>query len=63
LVASPYHGLDPPLLSPAQPAAPNLLSQDRHEVVGFAKRGTNLVICAVNVYFAEGHVRFVKVVR
>jgi len=49
-----YRGVDPRLLSPAPPAAPNLLSQDRVEVVGFTTRGTYLVICSVNVHFAEG---------
>ena len=58
-----YRGVDPRLLSPAPPAAPNLLSQDRVEVVGFSTRGTYLVICAVNVHFAEGMYGWVKVVR
>ena len=58
-----YRGVDPRLLSPAPPAAPNLLSQDRVEVVGFAQRGTYLVICAVSVHFAEGMYGWVKVVR
>jgi hypothetical protein len=58
-----YRGLDPRLLSPAPPAPPNLLSQDRVEVVGFAKRGTYLVICAVNVHFAEGMYGWVRVIR
>ena len=58
-----YRGLDPRALSPAPPAAPNLLSQDRVEVVGFAKRGTYLVICAVNVHFADGMYGWVRVVR
>ena len=57
-----YRGVDPRLLSPAPPAAPNLLSQDRVEVVGFTTRGTYLVICAVNVHFAEGMYGWVKVV-
>jgi len=58
-----YRGLDPRALSPAPPAAPNLLSQDRVEVVGFSKRGTYLVICAVNVHFADGMYGWVKVIR
>jgi hypothetical protein len=58
-----YRGVDPRLLSPAPPAAPNLLSQDRVEVVGFSKRGVYLVICAVNVHFAEGMYGWVKVVK
>jgi len=58
-----YRGLDPRLLSPAPPAAPNLLSQDRVEVVSFSTRGTYLVICAVNVHFTEGMYGWVKVVR
>ena len=58
-----YRGVDPRLLSPAPPAAPNLLSQDRVEVVSFATRGIYLVICAVNVHFAEGMYGWVKVVR
>jgi len=58
-----YRGVDPRLLSPAPPAAPNLLSQDRVEVVGFTTRGTYLVICAVNVHFADGMYGWVKVVR
>jgi plastocyanin len=58
-----YRGLDPRLLSPAPPAAPNLLSQDRVEVVGFATRGVYLVICAVNVHFADGMYGWVRVIR
>jgi plastocyanin len=58
-----YRGLNPLLLSPAPPAAPNLLSQDRVEVVGFATRGTYLVICTVNVHFAEGMFGWVRVIR
>jgi len=58
-----YRGLDPRLLSPAPPAAPNLLSQDRTEVVGFAKRGLYLVICSVNVHFNEGMFGWVRVIR
>jgi hypothetical protein len=57
-----YRGLDPRLLSPAPPAAPNLLSQDRVEVVGFSERGTYLVICAVNVHFADGMFGWVSVI-
>jgi plastocyanin len=57
-----YRGLDPRALSPAPPAAPNLLSQDRVEVVGFSKRGTYLVICAVNVHFRDGMFGWVKVI-
>lgn len=58
-----YRGLDPRLLSPAPPASPNLLSQDRVEVVGFAKRGTYLVICTINVHFADGMFGWVRVIR
>lgn len=57
-----YRGLDPRTLSPAPPAAPNLLSQDRVEAVGFSKRGTYLVICAVNVHFADGMFGWVRVI-
>jgi plastocyanin len=56
-----FRGLDPRLLSPAPPAAPNLLSQDRVEVVGFSQRGTYLVICTVTVHFADGMFGWVKV--
>jgi hypothetical protein len=58
-----YRGLDPRLLSPAPPAAPNLLSQDRVEVVGFAKRGLYLVICTVSVHFADGMYGWVRVIH
>jgi hypothetical protein len=58
-----YRGLDPRLLSPAPPAAPNLLSQDRSEVVSFSKRGLYLVICAVNLHFNEGMFGWVRVIR
>jgi len=58
-----YRGLDPRQLSPAPPAAPNLLSQDRVEVVGFSKRGLYLVICAVNVHFNMGMYGWVRVIR
>ena len=58
-----YRGVDPRLLSPAPPAAPNLLSQDRVEALTFATRGTYLVICSVNVHFAEGMFGWVKVVK
>jgi hypothetical protein len=58
-----YRGLDPRLLSPGPPADPNLLSQDRVEAVGFSGRGTYLVICTVNVHFAEGMFGYVRVVR
>lgn len=58
-----YRGLDPRTLSPAPPAAPNLLSQDRSEVVGFSRRGLYLVICAVNVHFNEGMFGWVRVIR
>ena len=51
-----YRGLDPRTLAPP-------LSQDRVETVSFAKRGTYLVICAVNVHFADGMYGFVRVVR
>jgi plastocyanin len=58
-----FRGLDPRLLSPAPPAAPNVISQDRVEVVRFSKRGTYLVMCAVNVHFADGMFGWVKVIR
>ena len=58
-----YRGLDPRLLSPAPPAAPNLLSQDRVEALTFATRGIYLVICAVNVHLADGMYGWVKVVK
>jgi|RhiMethySRZTD1v2_1073278.scaffolds.fasta_scaffold00235_5 plastocyanin len=58
-----YRGLDPRALSPVPPATPNLLSQDRVEVVGFSTRGTYLVICAVNVHFAQGMFGWVNVIR
>jgi hypothetical protein len=58
-----FRGLDPRSLSPAPPAAPNLLSQDRVEVVGFAERGVYLVICSVNVHFDEGMFGWVRVIR
>ena len=58
-----YRGLDPRLLSPAPPAAPNLLSQDRVEIVGFAKPGLYLVICTVSVHFADGMYGWVRVIR
>ena len=58
-----FRGLDPRQLSPAPPAAPNLLSQDRVEVVGFSKRGLYLVICAVNVHFNMGMFGWVRVIR
>jgi hypothetical protein len=58
-----YLGLDPRLLSPAPPAAPNLLSQDRVEAVGFGRRGTYLVICTVNVHLADGMFGWVRVIR
>jgi plastocyanin len=57
-----YRGLDPRIISPAAPAQPNLLFQDRVEVVGFSKRGTYLVICAVNVHFNDGMFGWVKVI-
>ena len=57
-----YRGLDPRSISPAPPAAPNLLFQDRVEVVGFSTRGTYLVICAVNVHFNDGMFGYVKVI-
>jgi plastocyanin len=57
-----YRGLDPRIISPAAPAPPNLLFQDRVEVVGFSKRGTYLVICAVNVHFNDGMFGWVKVI-
>jgi hypothetical protein len=58
-----FNGLDPRLLSPAPPSQPNLLSQDRVEVVGFAKRGSYLVICSVNVHFVDGMFGWVRVIR
>jgi hypothetical protein len=58
-----YRGLDPRTLSPAPPAPPNNLFQDRVEVVSFATRGTYLVICAVNVHLDDGMFGWVKVVR
>jgi hypothetical protein len=58
-----YRGLDPRTLSPAPPAAPNLLAQDRVETVGFSKRGLYLVICAVSVHFADGMFGWVRVIR
>jgi hypothetical protein len=58
-----YRGVDPRLLGPAPPDPPNLLSQDRVEVVGFSRRGTYLVICTVNVHFADGMFGWVRVVR
>jgi hypothetical protein len=57
-----YRGLDPRLLS-SLPPSPHLLSQDRVEVVGFSSRGTYLVICAVNVHFADGMFGWVRVIR
>lgn len=58
-----YRGLDPRLLSPAPPAPPNLLSEDRVEVVGFSKRGTYLVICTLNVHLADGMFGWVRVIK
>lgn len=55
-----YRGLDPRTINTM--ATPNLLFQDRVEVVGFSKRGTYLVICAVNVHFNEGMFGWVKVI-
>jgi len=55
-------GIDPRILSPAAPAPPNNLFQDRVEVVGFSTRGTYLVICAVNVHFNDGMFGWVKVI-
>jgi hypothetical protein len=57
-----YRGLNPILLSPPPPNV-NLLSQDRVEVVGFARRGTYLVICTVNVHLEDGMFGWVRVVR
>ena len=48
-----YRGLDPRLATTLQ---------DRVEVVGFSKRGTYLVICAVNVHFNDGMFGWVKVI-
>jgi hypothetical protein len=39
------------------------LSQDGTEVVGFSSRGTYLVICGVNVHFADGMFGWVRVIR
>jgi hypothetical protein len=58
-----YRGLDPRAISPPPPGAPNLLFQDRVEVVGFSKRGLYLVICSVNVHFADGMYGWVRVIR
>jgi len=58
-----YRGLDPRALSPAPPAAPNLLSQDRVEAVSFSTRGTYLVICSVSRHFADGMFGWVRVVK
>ena|SRR5688572_2895380 len=56
-----YRGIDPRTLNPGPPT-PNNLFQDRVEVVGFSRRGTYLVICAVNVHFNEGMFGWVKVI-
>jgi hypothetical protein len=56
-----YRGLDPRLLG--NPGTVEPAFQDRVEVVGFSRRGTYLVICAVNVHFADGMFGWVKVVR
>jgi len=58
-----YRGLDPRQLSPAPPAAPNLLSQDRVEALNFSTRGIYLVICAVNVHLADGMYGWVRVLK
>jgi hypothetical protein len=64
-----YRGLDPRFLSPPppmpgeEPVPPNLLSQDRVEVVGFSKRGLHLVLCAVNLHFRDGMYGWVRVIR
>jgi len=58
-----YRGLDPRALSPAPPAAPNLLSQDRVEALNFSTRGIYLVICAVNVHLADGMYGWVRVLK
>ena len=55
-----YRGLDPRTINTM--ATPNLLFQDRVEVVGFSTRGTYLVICAVNVHFNDGMFGYVKVI-
>ena len=55
-----YRGLDPRAINTM--ATPNLLFQDRVEVVSFSKRGTYLVICAVNVHFNDGMFGWVKVI-
>ena len=56
-----YRGLDPRTLGSEE--GPDPLSQDRVEVVGFSKRGTYLVICAVNVHLADGMFGWVRVIR
>ena len=56
-----YRGLDPRNIN--TPATPNLLFQDRVEVVGFSTSGTYLVICSVNSHFADGMFGWVKVIR
>lgn len=56
-----YRGLDPRIVN--TPTAPNQLFQDRVEVVGFSTRGTYLVICAVNVHFADGMYGWVRVIQ
>ena len=56
-----FRGLDPRAVN--TPATPNLLFQDRVEVVGFSTSGTYLVICSVNVHFADGMFGWVKVIR
>lgn len=56
-----YRGLDPRIVN--TPTAPNQLFQDRVEVVGFNTRGTYLVICAVNVHFADGMYGWVRVIQ
>lgn len=64
-----YRGLDPrgALLPPPLPPLPGTTlvptAQDRVEVVHFAKRGLYLVICAVNVHFADGMYGYVRVRR
>ena len=55
-----YRGLDPRTINTM--ATPNLLFQDRVEVVGFSTRGKHLVICAVNVHFNEGMFGYVNVI-
>jgi hypothetical protein len=59
-----YRGIDPRFtLQGAPPGTPVNTQQDRVEVVQFGERGLYLVICAVNVHFAEGMFGYVRVRR